>query len=410
MENKKRILLINHYAGSPEMGMEFRPYYFAREWEKRGHDVWIVAGDYSHLRKVNPQVKKDLQIDTIEGVKYIWLKTGDYQGNGVQRALTMFRFCWKLLKYSKKILQMIKPDTIITSSTYPLDTFPAQYLKKKSKAMLIHEAHDVWPATLVELGGMSKWHPFVMLLQIGENSAYKKSDKVVSLLPATKEHMMRHGMAEDKYVCIENGVVEEDWNNPKELPKEHIDSLERLKNSGEFIVGYVGGHALSNALMNLIQAAEKIKISNVHFVLIGDGVEKKKLMLYAEEHQIKNITFLPPISKKCIPKLKDYFTIGYCSAKDSPLYRYGISMNKIYDYMYMGIPVLLGFHANENLIEKYHCGLVSESTPERITETIEKFYSLDKSILNQMGESGKEAIERKYVFSKLAEDFLEVMK
>ena len=31
------ILLINHYAGSPEMGMEFRPYYFAREWVKAGH-------------------------------------------------------------------------------------------------------------------------------------------------------------------------------------------------------------------------------------------------------------------------------------------------------------------------------------------------------------------------------------
>ena len=47
---KKRILLINHYAGSPEMGMEFRPYYFAREWSKMGHEVWVIAGDYSHLR------------------------------------------------------------------------------------------------------------------------------------------------------------------------------------------------------------------------------------------------------------------------------------------------------------------------------------------------------------------------
>ena len=77
--------------------------------------------------------------------------------------------------------------------------------------------------------------------------------------------------------------------------------------------------------------------------------------------------------------------------------------------MYMGIPVLLGFHANENLIEKYNCGLVSESTPEKIAETIEKFYSLDKLKLNQMGESGKEIIQKKYVFSKLAEEFLRIM-
>lgn len=404
------IMLINHYAGSVEMGMEFRPYYFAREWEKMGHNVWIVAGDYSHLRKVNPEVKEDLQYDIIEGVKYLWLKTGDYQGNGIKRALTMFRFCAKLFLKSKALLAIIKPDVIITSSTYPLDTFPGQFLKRKSKALLVHEMHDVWPATLVELGGMSKWHPFVMLLQLGENSAYKKSDKVVSLLPATKAHMMQHGMREDKFICIENGVVEEDWVDPKELPKEHIETLETLKKSGKFVVGYVGGHALSNSLMNLILAAEKIAISDVHFVLIGDGVEKNQLIKYTEERQINNVTFLPPISKKCIPKLKDYFTIGYCSAKDSPLYRYGISMNKIYDYMYMGIPVLLGFHANENLIEKYNCGFVSDAMPEKIIETIIKFYMLDKSELKRMGEHGKKIIEDKYKISKLAQEFLNIVK
>ena len=49
------ILIINHYAGSPEMGMEFRPYYLAREWQKLGHKVLIVGGTYSHLRKKQPE-------------------------------------------------------------------------------------------------------------------------------------------------------------------------------------------------------------------------------------------------------------------------------------------------------------------------------------------------------------------
>ena len=53
------ILLINHYAGSPEMGMEFRPYYFARKWVEQGHEVSVLAADYSHLRRVNPQVEYD---------------------------------------------------------------------------------------------------------------------------------------------------------------------------------------------------------------------------------------------------------------------------------------------------------------------------------------------------------------
>ena len=48
------ILLINHYAGSPDLGMEFRPYYMAKEWQKAGHHVRIVGGSFSHLRKKQP--------------------------------------------------------------------------------------------------------------------------------------------------------------------------------------------------------------------------------------------------------------------------------------------------------------------------------------------------------------------
>ena len=91
-----KILLINHYAGSPEMGMEFRPYYMAQEWIRQGHEVDIIAADYSHLRRKNPKVQRDWQIEEIDGIRYHWLRTGDYDGNGVRRALTMFRFVGKI--------------------------------------------------------------------------------------------------------------------------------------------------------------------------------------------------------------------------------------------------------------------------------------------------------------------------
>ena len=37
------ILIINHYAGSKEYGMEYRPYYLAKEWKNQGHEVTIIA-------------------------------------------------------------------------------------------------------------------------------------------------------------------------------------------------------------------------------------------------------------------------------------------------------------------------------------------------------------------------------
>ena len=90
------ILIINHYAGSPEMGMEFRPYYFAKEWTAMGHRVDIIAADFSHLRRVNPDVSRDFQEEIIDGIHYHWIKTRRDEGNGGQRAITMAQFIGKL--------------------------------------------------------------------------------------------------------------------------------------------------------------------------------------------------------------------------------------------------------------------------------------------------------------------------
>ena len=146
------ILYINHYAGSPEMGMEFRTYYLANEWVKMGHNVTIIAGDYSHLRRKNPEVTEDFQTEIIDGIKYMWIKTGEYDGNGVKRAMSMFRFVSTLKKNAKEIVENENPDVVITSSTYPLDTFAGQKMKKIKKDInLVHEIHDMWPITLIEV-------------------------------------------------------------------------------------------------------------------------------------------------------------------------------------------------------------------------------------------------------------------
>ena len=61
-----RILIVNHYAGSLSHGMEYRPYYFAQEWIRRGHEIDIIAADFSHLRKENPHVTHNFQQEDID--------------------------------------------------------------------------------------------------------------------------------------------------------------------------------------------------------------------------------------------------------------------------------------------------------------------------------------------------------
>ena len=404
------ILYIEHYAGSLTMGMEFRPYYLAREWEKLGHNVRIIAADYSHLRSRQPDVQTNYQKTKIDGVEFQFVKTGMYEGNGARRAISMFRFVGNVWFHAGRIAKEFKPDVVISSSTYPLDSYAAFRIAKKSKAKYIHEAHDVWPLTLVELGGMSSRHPFVVLLDHAERYAYRRCDKVVSLLPDVLPHMMEQGLqSEDKLAYIPNGIVTEDWENAAELGKEHKELFEALHREGKFVVEYLGGHALSNALDQLLDAAKTAE--DAAFVLIGKGVEKKHLQQRAEDEGIKNVYFLPPVPKEQVPNALREADALYIGAAHSSLYRFGVSMNKMYDYMMSGKPVLNGVVASNNEVEEAGCGISFDSSrPEEIAEAVEKIREMPKEALEEMGHRGITWVTKNCDYSKLAEKFLEFMK
>lgn len=408
------ILLINHYAGSPDMGMEFRPYYLAREWVKMGHRVDIIAASYSHLRRKNPDVIQDFQTEVIDGINYHWIKTKTYEGNGASRAITMAQFISKLWTHTGKIIREMEPDVVICSSTYPLDTFVGQRIRKKSKKQvkLIHEVHDMWPATLIEVGGMSKYHPFVIAMQIGENSAYKHSDKVVSLLPYAKDYMKEHGLADGKFVCIPNGIVEEEWENPEDLPEKHKEVFDELKKQGKFIVGYFGGHALSNALDSLLMVANEIKgEKDVHFVLVGDGVEKKNLIRKSESLMLDNVTFLDPVPKKAVPTLCEEFDCIYMGGHASPLYRFGLCLNKMFDSMMAGKPIICAITTPRTYIEEYECGFRTDSGDTcgciKAILNIKRMPTEDRA---HMGDSGKKAALNNFNYITIAEKFETIMK
>jgi hypothetical protein len=118
----------------------------------------------------------------------------------------------------------------------------------------------MWPSTLYEVGGMGRHHPFVLLMGLGERYTYKHCDRCVALHSHAEPYMRQHGLAEGKYVNIQNGVVEEEWEHPQPLPEEHKAFFEEVR--GKFIVGYFGGHAVSNALDYMLDAAKAMQEEN----------------------------------------------------------------------------------------------------------------------------------------------------
>lgn len=403
------ILLINHYAGSGYHGMEYRPFYLAREWVKLGHKVTIIAASFSHLHNQRPVIKGNLTMENIEGINYIWLKTPSYQGNGAQRVINMFTFGWRLYVYSQKIINACCPDIVIASSPHPFMIYGAQKIVNKAKAKLIFEVRDLWPLTLIELGGVSPRHPFIRMMQWTEDYAYNKAHKVVSLLPKASAYMQEHGMTEEKFRYIPNGISVEEWEiEGTSLPEEHEKVIQELKSNGNFLIGYAGTHGIANALEYLIASAELLKNQSVVFILVGQGSEKEKLQQRIKEQGLKNVVFLPGVKKTAIPKLLARMDALYIGWKREALYRFGVSPNKLMDYMMAGKPVIHSIEAGNDMVAESGCGIsVPPENSSAVADAIIKMMNTPKDELTSMGLKGQEYVLQNHDYRILARRFLE---
>lgn len=404
-----KILFINHYAGSPVHGMEYRTFYFAREWVRAGYQVLVIAANFSHLRQKNPDTRGLLTRENIEGVDYLWVKTPSYLGNGMSRVINMAAFIAGLYTVCCKPIDAFKPELVIASSTYTWDNWPAAYYARRYGAKYVYELHDIWPLSPMELGGLPAWNPFIWTLQRAENFACRKAERVVSLLPAARNHLMEHGMQENRFVYIPNGIVTEEWLNRQPAPQEHAQAIHRLRQTKKYIVGYVGGHGVSNALDMLIEAGADARLNEIGIVCVGNGPEKVRLEQKASTIS-SQVVFLPAVPKRSVPEVLNLFDILYIGWAKSPLYRFGISPNKLYEYMMSGIPILHAVEAANDPVQEAGCGQsVPPEDVNALCEGVLHLAALSDEERKQMGVRGRQYVEARHLVSVLAKNFLDAV-
>lgn len=405
------ILYINHYAGSPRHGMEYRPHYMARHWVRMGHEVTVIAASVSHLRYKAPEVPADMSEEMIDGVRYVWLKTPRYAGNGMRRVANMAAFVLKLFRLKRIVVKRFSPDVVIASSTYTWDIFPAHAIARSAGAKLVFEVHDLWPLTPMELGGMSRWHPFILSLQWGENYACRHADAVVSMLPLADAHLCEHGMAREKFHYVPNGIELSEWQaQTAGLPQTHREVLERCRRQGSFVVCYAGSHGLSDALNILLDAARLVGNRPIEFVLVGHGPHKAQLQSMVDQMGLKNVHFLSPVPKEAIPDLLRNMDGLFIGGQKQPLYRFGISPNKIMDYMAAGKPIINAIEAGNDFVGDAGCGYtVKAEDAEALAQAFVRLMSLPAEERERMGLAGKAYVRANHDYASLAQKFLRAL-
>lgn len=402
------ILYVNHYAGTPSLGMEYRPYYLAREWVRAGHEVTIVAANFSHVRARQPHKARD----EVDGIAYRWLPTPAYRGNGLGRVKNIWSFLRQVWQMAPALVAECKPNAVIASSTYPMDIWIARRIARLANAKLIYEVHDLWPASPMELSGMPWWHPFILLCQKAENDAYRDADCVVSMLPKVTEHMTQHGLDLHKLHIVPNGVSPEEWPDlPRPLVGPLADYLNALKKADRTIVGYAGSHGLPNAMDVLLDAAVLLRNAPLSFVLVGSGHEKARLAQRVQSERLDNVALFDPIPKTQIPALLAQFDIAYIGWRRSPLYRFGIAPNKLMDYMMAGCAVLHSVEAGNDPVAEAGCGLtVAPESPQAVAQGLRQLAAATAQQRHGMGQRGRAFVLAHHAYPALAQKFLKAME
>ena len=176
------------------------------------------------------------------------------------------------------------------------------------------------------------------------------------------------------------------------------------------LVVYAGSHGIANSLDTLLDAASLARDLPVSWLLVGSGPEKARLVQRVHDEQLSNVYMLDAIPKAAIPSLLAKADVLYIGCNRQPLYRYGISPNKLMDYMMAGRPVIHSVDGNNPVCEA-GCGITIEpESPQAVVDAVNRLFALPDRERNALGQNGRSFIESKQTYPVLAKLFLSVME
>lgn len=390
-----KIWIVNHYATPPERGYSTRHYSLARELNKYGHEVTVIASGTQHLNKsYKKQVSHSLEVWQDSWVKFLFLPTPDYQGNGIRRLWNMVYFARKLLQLPRKVHE--RPDIIIGSSVHPFAVWAAERIAASYQIPFCFEVRDLWPQTLIDMKAIGRYHPLAVVLRYLEAYLYRKANRIITLLPYAYEYISKLGIPKEKIEYLPNGV---DLNLFSDI------SLPQDANK-QLTVMYLGSHGPTNGLDTLVQAAaelEKDPISQpIHWRLIGEGLKKPQLKAKIAQLGLKSIRLEDSVPKSQVPQIITEADIFVFHLLEIEVFKYGISPNKLFDYLASQRPILFACASRNNPVAEAGAGVtVPPQNPKAMAEAIRQLAALSPDERVEMGRRGRAYVEHYHSYQHL---------
>lgn len=394
----KNIWIINHYAFPYGYGFHTRAHSIAKMLNDLGFNVTIFASSFNHLKVKEVKIKNIYKEEFHDEIKYIWINTKEYKGNGLGRIKNIFEFSKKLNSTYKNFDN--KPDIVWVSSPHPFSIYNGIKIKDYFKSKFVFEERDIWPLTLQILNGVSKYNPLSIIFRYLQIQAYKHSDLIITPLENLKEFVEKSGFKDKKIEYI-----------PQPFVKFEIEDFEIDLPKDKFIVGYVGSVGHSNSVMNFVKAANLLKDkSNIYFVMVGDGPQLNDLQEFVKEQDLENIRFIGKLEKKKAMYILSKCNVLYKGHPNIELYKYGLSAVKLAEYMYSGKPIIHAVNIKNEPVSISSSGICI--LPENEIELKKAILELEENKLfyEQCLNRGKRFVEENFMEEKIKEKIKKIME
>ena len=392
----KHVWILNHYAQEPSGPGGTRHFSLAHHLPANGWKATIIAASIDHTAGIQRLGDgESRKLTAYDGVPFLWLKTRVYAGNGTGRIGNMLDYTRAVLKRDN-LADLDAPDIVIGSSVHPFAAWAGHRLAKRYRVPFIFEVRDLWPQTLIDMGRLPHGHPAAVVLRWLEKSLYQDAARIIVLLPKANEYIEPLGISPQKIVWIPNGT---DVGSFPVYPPRQPDDV--------FTLMYFGAHGSANGLDNLLAAMRHVVAHDTgrHIMLrlIGDGPLKPALKAVARDMGLANVRFEDPVPKNQIPALAAQADAFVFSLIDAPVFKYGISSNKLFDFLAAGRPVLFCCASPNNPVAEAGAGLtVAPENPKALADAIVTLASRPSIERARMGAAGRRHLEDNYDMRRLA--------
>lgn len=375
-----------------------------REFARQGCRALVVTSD--SMGKFNaPLAREQYAMEEYDGVSVCRVRTLKYSDSkSTRRILSWLDFERRLLRLPKNRLPA--PDVVVVSSLSLLTVLNGFLLRRRYRCRLVFEVRDIWPLTIVEEGGFSRWNPLVLLLGAIERAGYRRADAIVGTMPNLGAHVEEVTGQSLPTHCIPMGIDPGARQSSPPLPADYAAAYIP---TDRFIVAYAGSIGISNAMDVLLQCAESMRNDpRVHFVVLGEGELRES---YIQQYGIlPNLTFAPRIPKSQVYDFLTRCDLLYFSVHTSKVWEYGLSLNKLIDYMFAAKPIVASYSGYPSMINEADCGtFVPAGDVGALRNEIIRYAAMPSNERTVIGERGRNWLVEHRDFRVLAESYLDIL-